>query len=926
MIDNNYKNSLLIQSQLPAHIRDNPDYSNFVLFLQAYYEWMEQNDMVTDRAKNILNYIDVDRTTDEFIDYFTNEFLPYFPKEILVNKTLAVKLARELYATKGTPASYQFLFRTLYNSEFEYFNTKDVVLKASSGTWYVAKSLKLASDDLNFLKISNYRIFGETSQAIATIETTVAAAGKMEVFISNIERLFQSGEYVRVVDVNNQDILFNDQPLRAKIVGQISQIRIDPNTRGLLYEVGDPVIVYGGLNSANGIGATAVVGSTTKGSIQRINVVNEGFGYTPSPQTLLQFTDAPGAEAVVGSFNPDPKLTANVGHIPIDSIALKRFITIGNSNYHFSNTAVANVNTTLAEAFTFTGFTTYPISSILVTNGGGGIEKAPKMTAISSYDLDDENISDLSALGVLGPIQIADGGLDYEVDDEIVFTNGSGSGAKAKVSGVAANGCIQSVTYYEDTGYYPLGGMGYNNDGLPSLSVQSTLGDGASLYVPSILGTGATFSLIVDRVGSITTINLTEPGEDYISTPEVSLKVHDVLVTGVNILKLPRKGDIAYQGSDITLSSYESLVDSLELLIPNNDPSLSLYNLRLFNYNSLPNPNLTIKIDQKDIELTMANTAYNEYYNEFGIRSYGDGSAKANASFLNGLVISQGQYLTTQGQPSSFDVLQSSVYNNYTYQITVEKEISKYRDVLMSLLHPSGMNVIGRYALKSNTAYEPTITQGLVTGHTLEYYTGYPASKAVMVADFDNKSTNIVSLQNLAESDISGYINLGDTIQITQPHGPNVRSVITGISYGDNTITINDYVWLTYGNVAYVTANSGSNVINITSLTGYYDIINNGSYSNTSYPLKDIVFAGDSVLIDNNDIQIVKSVDYENGQIVLENDLTSSVSNSYMSVNRTIDTTEVILFGETGFQYIPELATEDGQTITTEDDRIILLG
>ena len=145
MIPNNYKTSLLVPSQLPGFIREDPNYATFVAFIQAYYEWLEQQNNVLDRSRNILNYTDVDNTTDEFIQYFLNDFLPYFPQDILIDKEKAVKIARELYQTKGTPASYEFLFRVLYNSEFDLFYTKDAVLKASAGTWYVAKSLKLAT-------------------------------------------------------------------------------------------------------------------------------------------------------------------------------------------------------------------------------------------------------------------------------------------------------------------------------------------------------------------------------------------------------------------------------------------------------------------------------------------------------------------------------------------------------------------------------------------------------------------------------------------------------------------------------------------------------------------------------------------------------------------------------------------------------------
>ena len=102
MIPNNQKTSLLIPSQLPGFVREDPDYSTFVAFVQAYYEWMEENGNVTERTKNLLNYKDIDKTTSEFIDYFTNDFLPYFPQDILIDKEKAVKFARELYQSKGT--------------------------------------------------------------------------------------------------------------------------------------------------------------------------------------------------------------------------------------------------------------------------------------------------------------------------------------------------------------------------------------------------------------------------------------------------------------------------------------------------------------------------------------------------------------------------------------------------------------------------------------------------------------------------------------------------------------------------------------------------------------------------------------------------------------------------------------------------------
>jgi hypothetical protein len=710
MLNSNQKTSLLIPSQLPAFVRDNPDYSNFVLFLQAYYEWMEQNNGVTEGSKNLLTYDDIDTTTTEFLNYFTNDFLPYFPQDALIDKAKAVKIARQLYGSKGTPASYQFLFRTLYDSDFDLFYTKDAVFKASAGIWYVAKSLKLSTIDPNFLSIQNYRLFGETTKSIATVENTVKVGTKTEVFISNIERLFQSGEFVRVVDNANQTVLFNGQPLRAKVVGQISQININPNFRGSLYQPGDPVVVYGGLNSNTGIGASATVGTTTKGSISRINVLTGGYGYTTAPNTIIQILNGGGATAVVGSLNPDPALQANVALIPKDTIDLKRYIDIGNTNYHFSNIAVSNVNTKLIDAFSFDAFTTYPISSILVTNGGGGITQIPSVSAISSYPDDTQTIPNLKTLGILAPIKINNGGQGYVANDKIVFSGGSGYGAYANVIQVDTNGQILNIEYVSGANNYILGGMGYRPDALPIVSVNSanTQANGAELFVPGILGDGATFSAVTDRAGAIQTISISNYGEDYIATPNVSLKIQDVLVQGVNVGNLPQKDYAIYQGSNVTNSSYLAYVESINLLIPNNDPTLSVFVLRVYNYNSNPNPALPLIVNGTNITLTMANFAYDPTYSAQGVKTYGDGTAKATAKFLNGLTISGGQYLNTQGQPSGFDVLQSTKYNNYTYQITVEKEIAKYRDILLNLLHPTGMQIIGRYAIKAEAKFNTT--------------------------------------------------------------------------------------------------------------------------------------------------------------------------------------------------------------------------
>ena len=70
----------------------------------------------------------------------------------------------------------------------------------------------------------------------------------------------------------------------------------------------------------------------------------------------------------------------------------------------------------------------------------------------------------------------------------------------------------------------------------------------------------------------------------------------------------------------------------------------------------------------------------------------------------------------------------------------------------------------------------------------------------------------------------------------------------------------------------------------------------------------------------------------ENGLIYLTSNLSSN-ANSLMSVNRTfiansqVDYNQVKLYGAVGSQYIlPQLTTEDGIVITTEDGKVLLIG
>ena len=141
-----------------------------------------------------------------------------------------------------------------------------------------------------------------------------------------------------------------------------------------------------------------------------------------------------------------------------------------------------------------------------------------------------------------------------------------------------------------------------------------------ALPISGILGKGATFSVTTDRIGTVSSINVTNPGEDYVATPNVSLRVQDIVVSNVAYGNLPQQGEIAYQGNTTITATYTANVAGIIQLTHNNDVTKNLYVLRVYNYSSKPLPNKVIKFSKSTETFNVANIQFDSSYdiNEIG--------------------------------------------------------------------------------------------------------------------------------------------------------------------------------------------------------------------------------------------------------------------------------------------------------------------
>ena len=278
----------LVKEQLPEFVKT--DYETFVAFIEAYYEFLEQDQGSRDVIRNAKRYQDIDNTIDSFIEYFRQEFAIDLPETILADKKNLYKNIKDFYQAKGSEKSYALLFRLLFNENISFFYPATTILRPSDGKWTNDRTIrvrKLSGDPFAF---RSARITGQTSGATAVVENVLFFQdGPNEVYelflnIDSIKGDFQASETIKAT--------IGSSIITADIYYCFTGITI--TNPGTGYSVGDKIPISGG----SGVNASAYVSSVgLNGEIKKIDVSNFGSGYNTSPSadfTVIGNGDATG--------------------------------------------------------------------------------------------------------------------------------------------------------------------------------------------------------------------------------------------------------------------------------------------------------------------------------------------------------------------------------------------------------------------------------------------------------------------------------------------------------------------------------------------------------------------------------------------------------------------------------------------------------
>lgn len=700
----NNKISTLVSSQVPFFVRN--DHANFVRFLEAYYEYLEQSGQLVDTAKNILSYADIDRTLGDFEQKLYEMYLKLIPEETTVDKRLLLKHIKDFYQARGSEKSIRFLMNILYGDDsVEFYYPKKDVLRASDGKWYIQKSLRVfdtvvdntANNSLIGLnKFINRQIRGNTSNATATVE--------------RVDRFFERGTQVDELTltsilgtfVNGEQVyaLFDDEggvkSITSNVFGGILNT-VNITNAGAGYNVGDHPIV----ESTSGTGANVRIDRVTSGNIASITVIEGGAGYQNN--IFLLFTgggSGSGANAQVNLIIDDNSVHPNSYNIAISAIALEANTNVRNSSANgiYESFAYQNLNTI------------YTNTSNLRANSG---------VSLSSLNLSS---------------WLANSNVYFETFDSLNLTN--------QISGVSNTVLITSTNTVSNVVYIS-----------PAFSTRQgnlTIRVIKKANVNTSIGNSLSFFTYANT-GPIRSVIVRDSGSNYTSLPDISVLAN----TRIKELQILGRMVINNGGSGYVIGDTIQFINppggfgyGAAANVTNVDGSGRITEVKFVpvageitggsGYNVLPIANIVtstgnganITVTQRLGEggdYIIANTTLGAIQQitilergsgytsppTINLTTLGDGTATANATILEGVFTYPGRYLNDDGFLSSYNFLQDrDYYQEFSYVLKLKQSIANYRKAVKELVHPAGTKLFGAYVVEDEQELVPYSTGG----------------------------------------------------------------------------------------------------------------------------------------------------------------------------------------------------------------------
>lgn len=655
--------SPLIASQFPAFYQE--EGPNFIAFMEAYFEWMEQQNNVINHSRSLLEYFDIDSTLQNFIIHFKNEYLNSLPESIIADKRLLVKHIIDFYKSKGTEKAYRLLFRMFFNEDIDIYVPGKYLFSSSEAEWYVPKYIEVSSN------IPLEQFVG------LKIKSTGGATGVVEnYFTKNVNNKIIDVLYLSAVEgefVFNEQILCDDLPnvnlKNAPIIfGSFSAVSVLDG--GANYKVGDLLTAEG----SGDLGKVRVASTTNLNGKVTFTLVDGGFGYSVNAIVTVSGGSGLGATFQIGGITDKQVYVINTDIIDalkntkLDLINQGFRLNVSSATGAFTNneklltsanvihmdvTYVTGANGSLANNVTLSN-TGLSISGLRVYHSDGN------MLYITGTDADIENAN------IVSGIVLSNNSVSVKINStypKVTVTS------NAIVNGFTSNTTVLNV-------YNPTDDIGYIIPG--SIITGAVSGQTAIANTVTRLTDWATFVATLDiqnldskmddvfnnvtkEIGRITYLNRINPGAGYSSNPTVS--VIEPLIVDLKISD--NLGN--YWGNNAVVTAKAGIANGVVTGVNIVDSGYGYINDEKINL--ISNNNTTVITGVAVSRLTGKNS----------------GQWKDNKSFA-----------------SDTNYLQDSYYyQHYSYEILATRMKNTYEDFVKSLIHPSGLIMFGSFINKS---------------------------------------------------------------------------------------------------------------------------------------------------------------------------------------------------------------------------------
>jgi len=531
-------------------------------------------------------------------------------------------------------------------------------------------TIKVLYNQFDFTLLSNRQITGKTSGATAVVERasqkTINSVPIFELYINKKTLLgtFDNGEnaFVDIIDPIDNTLI------KIEIHGLSILRTINVIYGGASYNVGDPVIVSGGEATRD---ATAAVEEVFSGFINQIRVLAGGAGFKTGSNVFVIGAGSGSLSMAIDAVDVSGANTANQFVVNTDRIADFASINISDSNYGFNASIVTeNVTSKIVDALTFQTITSIgAITNVAILFANATFATVPTLDAESAQYFANGTTQFVQSSQSVGRIQINNGGIGYQIGDEVIiaetFPMGIGIGAAAAVTNVSSTGAITQVKIQ------------------PS-RIRGTANTFGNSNV-TVVGTGTIFrddlrvgdyiminneSRYINAISSNTSLNV-NVNFQYSTTDKNIGKYFDYPIGGQNYN--PTKP------ATVTVSSKTGSSANLSVIALMGDGE------NLF-ATADKNPGEILKIRIID-----AGSGY-AYPPEIDLTQSGDGNATANATVESSYVTLPGRWTTSDSILSSSErVIQGrEYYVDYAYVLSSKVEFDKFKDTFKNLVHPAG--------------------------------------------------------------------------------------------------------------------------------------------------------------------------------------------------------------------------------------------